>query len=482
MEKPNDNRPFAMDTAFESEDEEAVDEMEEYERRHNFRYEEEGSSHIVTHARDIPGSLRRKDTKRSEIRQRRTERKEDERQQKIEELKRLKNLKKQEIWDKLHQIKEMTGNEKIGFDEVDLDKDFDPKEWDSKMSSAYNDDYYKEEFGDEDEDGQDLVKPTWNDDIDISDLVPQEEEGEEEEDSGNGKKSKKKNKKKDKKGPRTAAALLGTQVDDDECYAPIGEDEDGNYQAEEAYAPIGDGEEGYDNYDNYYDGEGETAPGKRKLSRKEQKKLEKEMRQKVKNFDDYLNEYYQLDYEDMVGDLPTRFKYQQVAATDYGLSPVEILLADDKDLNEFISLKKLAPYRAHDKVKKDNAFFKKQKKKKVQELRKKVEKTMHELEGEEKQKNSGYNNQSFEKRDKKKHKKQDKGEEKKRKRDEDGKESKESNTEEPEKKKSKKAKKNDDSAKLSTDRLASYGLAVEEKDKSDKKKKKKKNKDKSVDA
>jgi protein KRI1 len=42
---------------------------------------------------------------------------------------------------------------------------------------------------------------------------------------------------------------------------------------------------------------------------------------------------------------PTHFRYVPVAKTAYGLAPAEILLADDKDLNEYVGLKKLAPYR-----------------------------------------------------------------------------------------------------------------------------------------
>jgi protein KRI1 len=43
--------------------------------------------------------------------------------------------------------------------------------------------------------------------------------------------------------------------------------------------------------------------------------------------------------------MPTHFRYVPVAGTSYGLSSSEILLADDKDLNEYVGLKKFAPYR-----------------------------------------------------------------------------------------------------------------------------------------
>ena len=43
--------------------------------------------------------------------------------------------------------------------------------------------------------------------------------------------------------------------------------------------------------------------------------------------------------------MPTRFRYIPVANTSFGLSASEILLADDRDLNEYVGLKKLAPFR-----------------------------------------------------------------------------------------------------------------------------------------
>ncbi|KAF8891880.1 KRI1-like family C-terminal-domain-containing protein [Infundibulicybe gibba] len=69
-----------------------------------------------------------------------------------------------------------------------------------------------------------------------------------------------------------------------------------------------------------------------------------EMRKR--KLDEYMDEIYGLDLMiSFVGDMPTRFKYVPVQPQSFALSPVEILMATDQELNEYMSVKKYAPYR-----------------------------------------------------------------------------------------------------------------------------------------
>ena len=43
--------------------------------------------------------------------------------------------------------------------------------------------------------------------------------------------------------------------------------------------------------------------------------------------------------------MPTRFKYAKTAPQTFGLSAVEILMATDAELNQYMGIKKYAPYR-----------------------------------------------------------------------------------------------------------------------------------------
>ena len=68
--------------------------------------------------------------------------------------------------------------------------------------------------------------------------------------------------------------------------------------------------------------------------------------QKKQYLDQLFEECHNLDYEDVIADgVVTRFKYTQVKNEDFGLTNEEILLIDDKKLNNIVSLKQYRPYR-----------------------------------------------------------------------------------------------------------------------------------------
>ncbi len=44
--------------------------------------------------------------------------------------------------DKLQQLQEITGNPDLNLDDLDIDGDFNPQEYDQKMRKVFNDQYY----------------------------------------------------------------------------------------------------------------------------------------------------------------------------------------------------------------------------------------------------------------------------------------------------------------------------------------------------
>ena len=252
-----------------SEDEGELEAQENFEAKYNFRYEEPGGTRLQTHPRQLPGTLRKEESKRRRQRESRATRQAETRRREAEEIRRLKNLKKTEIEDKLQAIRRVAGKkegdgavDELG--ELDLDGAFDPEKFDRQMAALFDSEYYE---------GED------------EDIVDPEEDSEDEEE---------------------LAAALSTVTEEDA----------GGFNAlvrrRRREGRLG-------------------APVDRERSRHEVMRA--------------LDEYYGLDYEDRIGDVKCRFRYRDVPKKSYDLDAATILAMSDKELNQVVPLKKMAPYR-----------------------------------------------------------------------------------------------------------------------------------------
>ncbi|EJT96944.1 Krr1-domain-containing protein [Dacryopinax primogenitus] len=244
------------------EDSDFEDITDQFESSYNFRFEEPHAAVITAHPRSIQSTVRRQDDSRKLQREKRRRRKAEEKLVKQEELKRLKALKRKEIEEKLKILGHVSGKHDIRTDELDLEGDFDPEAHDAQMRAVFDEEIY--------DDQHEQSKPTWDDEVDITNLLLKEAEKTERRQN----KSKETNQTADVVDAPHAATSL-------------------------------------------------------------------DLRRKV---DEYMDEYLGLDYNGMVGDQPTRFKYMEVPVTSFGLTPTDILLADDAELNTYMGMTKYAPY------------------------------------------------------------------------------------------------------------------------------------------
>ncbi|CAC5403926.1 KRI1 [Mytilus coruscus] len=278
-----------------TDDEENVEKQEEFERKYNFRYEEPDQDFIKSFPRTIDDSVRRKESKRAERRKQLRDRKKMEKERRKEEIKQLKNMKKQEIMDKIDKLKEIAGNQSLVLNTEDLEGDFDPDKHDQMMKSCFNDDFY----GGEEED----MKPVFADE-DNEDLIPENWDN--------------------WTGPEPE------DIDETEPHM-----DDPNFIMDADYDP--------------------TKVVEKTSKKKKKSKFKQALAKKKpvfdpdkKTFEEYYNDYYSLDYEDIIDDKPCRFKYRTVLSNDYGLSVDEVLTARDKELNAWASLKKMSQYRTEE--------------------------------------------------------------------------------------------------------------------------------------
>ncbi|CAK9300725.1 unnamed protein product [Gordionus sp. m RMFG-2023] len=83
--------------------------------------------------------------------------------------------------------------------------------------------------------------------------------------------------------------------------------------------------------------------------------------EQIKKFKDLkrnLDDYSKLQFEGIVAGIPTRFKYRQVVPNQFGLTLDEIFCANDKELNKWVSLKKMFQYRTDQEEKFDLHAYK----------------------------------------------------------------------------------------------------------------------------
>lgn len=296
-----------------NDDEEDFDNaVEDFEKAYNFRYEDPNAAEIVSYARN-QATLRRSNTNsRKRQRDKKNELKEKENQEKEELLKKKKTQKMNKVLDRLTKIKEAVGEEVSDetiqkvFGNSLLDEDFDDADWDSKMAQIFDEQYY----------GNEDSKPEWGEDDEIMGDFHKENK----EDSD--------------------------QAEDQE-------------QAQE-------------------DLDGEPPKKKSKKEKLKEKKSSKKEKQSLKEKAQQIVESNAVKILDEVEDERGRsqdkeevtFKYRDVSPETFGLSTRDIILADDKQLNSFIGIKKFAPYRSKEQALKDKRKY--AKKKHLQDWRKEV--------------------------------------------------------------------------------------------------------------
>lgn len=299
----------------EEDDEEFDAAVEKFEHAYNFRYEDPSAAEIVSYARN-QATLRRSATS-SRRRKRDEEKKEVEqtKQEKELQVQKKKKEKVNKLTDVLNQVKKEYGadiNESLvkKLSDTLLNGDFEDGQWDNVLGEIFNDQFYEQEG-----------KPTWDENDEImgdfyqgqsKDAESNQEKAEEDEEEENGEEPPKKKSKKEKINEKKSKKSEKRHISE----------------------------------------LAEKVVEENKLAIIEEVEEERKSRARTKEEQDI------------------KFRYREVSPESFGLSTREIFAADDTDLNEFIGLKKFAPYRPKELRAKDKR--KVMKSRRVRDWKKKV--------------------------------------------------------------------------------------------------------------
>ena len=303
---------------FESDDEEEDERADAFEAAYNLRFEDPQASNekLMSHARDAAAkySVRREATNsRKKARESERAKQEAEKREREEDKARLRKLKIDEAEEKISRIKEAAGIRGKTIKEQDwskfLDEGWDDARWEEEMQKWFGDDYYADH--DEGDGSRKAQKPKWEDDINITDLVPdfdaEEEDG------------------------KPSFSLTDDEESPGEAQID-GSDNGGS-------TPLSGRREATNKKD-------------RKKKRDEQKKEARQERRKIEQLvDEKLNVDQALSNSSKKH--AGHFRYRETSPTAFGLTAHDILMASDSQLNQYAGLKKMAAFRDAEKKRKD---------------------------------------------------------------------------------------------------------------------------------
>ncbi|RUS69444.1 hypothetical protein EGW08_022796 [Elysia chlorotica] len=227
----------------------------------------------------------------------------DEEKEKVkDEIRLLQKLQMEEKMEKLEKLRKIAHKPELDYD---LDADFDPDKHNEIMKKYFDDDYYEEDDANQ--------KPEFDYDAAIDEEEDEwwkerlQEKGDEEVEEEND-------------GSENAE----TSQDQEEADNAEPDVDDPNFIMDADFDPSRD----------------------YKAEKKRAKKYGKAFAKKLpifdpttKTFDEYIDEYL----KDKINDLP--FTYRKVVPNDYGLTTEEILSLPDRELNAWVSVKKMSQFR-----------------------------------------------------------------------------------------------------------------------------------------